>query len=174
MTETTPVAHHAATDAAKRMDRLPIELVSSTVFLLKRLGMSAKERSFQAYEDLSGLHPYHHAILAVLDEGSRETQGAIADALGYDKGQLVGLLDDLEERGLVERQRDPSDRRRQIVRMTAAGRKTLAELRQLHRRLEQDFLAPLDEDERRQLHVLLQRLAEHHLPQCRLSAPPSR
>jgi DNA-binding MarR family transcriptional regulator len=156
------------------MDRLPDELVSSAVFLLKRLGMNAKERSLEAYDGLNGLHPYHHAILAVLDEGSRETQGAIADALGYDKGQLVGLLDELEEKGLVERQRDPSDRRRQIVRVTPGGRKALGQLRQLHHQLEQDFLAPLDDDESRQLHVLLRRLAEHHLPQCRLSAPPAR
>jgi DNA-binding MarR family transcriptional regulator len=55
--------------------------------------------------------------------------------------------------------------------MTTAGRKRLGELRQLHRRLEQDFLAPLDDEERRELHVLLRRLAEHHLPQCRFSAP---
>ena len=58
--------------------RIPEELVSSALFLLKRLGMAAKEQSFEAYE-AAGLHPYHHAILAVLDEGSRETQGAIAD-----------------------------------------------------------------------------------------------
>ena len=57
--------------------------------------MTAKERSFAAYSE-AGLHPYHHAILAVLDEGSLATQGAIADTLGYDKGQLVGLLDELE------------------------------------------------------------------------------
>ncbi|NUR78780.1 MAG: MarR family transcriptional regulator, partial [Thermoleophilia bacterium] len=75
--------------------------------------MTAKEQSFDAYEE-AGLHPYHHAILAVLDQGSRETQGAIADALGYDKGQLVGLLDELEEAALIERRRDPADRRRHI------------------------------------------------------------
>src|SRR5947209_5182460 len=80
--------------------RVPKELVSSALFLLKRLGMKAKEQSFGAYEE-AGLHPYHHAILAVLDEGSQETQGAIADALGYDKGQLVGLLDELEDGGLT-------------------------------------------------------------------------
>src|SRR3954447_15417413 len=63
--------------------------------------------SFDAYEE-AGLHPYHHAILALLDQGSRETQGAIVDALRYDKGQLVGLLDELEETDLVERPRDPA------------------------------------------------------------------
>ena len=82
------------TTSGKVATRLPEELVSSALFLLKRLGMSAKERSFSAYEEL-GLHPYHHAILAVLDEGTRETQGSIADSLGYDRGQLVGLLDEL-------------------------------------------------------------------------------
>ena len=156
---------------AKPMERLPEELVSSALFLLKRLGMAAKERSLDAYDEL-GVHPYHHAILAVLDEGQRETQGAIADALGYDRGQLVGLLDELEEAGLVERRRDPNDRRRHVVQMTPAGRKMLARLRAVAKRLDDAFLAPLDERERRELHALLLRLAEHHLPHCRLAAKP--
>ena len=101
----------------------------------------------EAY-DQTGLHPYHHAVLAVLDEGSRETQGAIADALGYDRGQLVGLLDELEERGLIERRRDPADRRRHSVRMTPEGKRALGTLRALARRLENDFLANLDETQR--------------------------
>src|SRR5215469_15640504 len=108
----------------------PDELVSSTLFLLKRLGTVAKEDSFRRYEE-AGLHPYHYAILALLDEGVRETQGAIAQALGYDKGQLVGLLDELEAAGLVERKRDTADRRRHLVVMTPAGKKTLEGLRQL-------------------------------------------
>jgi MarR family transcriptional regulator, lower aerobic nicotinate degradation pathway regulator len=143
--------------------RFPEELVSSALFLLKRLGMTAKERSLTAYNE-AGLHPYHHAILAVLDEGSLATQGAIADTLGYDKGQLVGLLDELEDADLVERRRDPDDRRRQLVRMTASGRKTLERLRRLSSQLEGEFLASLSDDERAQLHTLLLRLAEQHLP----------
>jgi MarR family transcriptional regulator, lower aerobic nicotinate degradation pathway regulator len=150
--------------------RFPEELVSSPLFLLKRLGMAAKERSLEAYEDV-GLHPYHHAILAVLDEGLRETQGAIADALGYDKGQLVGLLDELEDAGLVERQRDQVDRRRHVVRMTPAGRKALERLRRLAAGLDQDFLAPLSAVEKKQLHGLLLRLAERHLPNCSSPKP---
>jgi MarR family transcriptional regulator, lower aerobic nicotinate degradation pathway regulator len=155
-------------DTTATMARLPEELVSSALFLLKRLGMAAKERSFAAYEEL-GLHPYHHAILAVLDEGSRETQGAIADALGYDRGQLVGLLDELEDAGLLERRRDPNDRRRHVVRMTPAGRKTLAKLRTLSATVEDEFLAPLDDAERDALHRLLLTLAEDHLPNCRFA-----
>ena len=149
--------------------RFPEELVSSTLFLLKRLGMTAKEQSFEAFEE-AGLHPYHHAILAVLDEGSRETQGAIADALGYDKGQLVGLLDELEEGRLVERQRDPADRRRQIVRMTPEGRKGLERARRLSQRLENEFLASLSTAERNELHGLLRKVAEDQLPNCRFSS----
>ena len=147
--------------------RLPEELRSSTLVLLKRLGLSAKELTHDWYEEQVGMHPYHHAILAVLDEGSRDTQGQIADALGYDKGQLVGLLDELEEAELVERQRDPNDRRRQTVRMTPAGRKHLEKLRKLSAKIEDEFLAPLSEKERVQLHSLLLRLAEEHLPNCR-------
>jgi DNA-binding MarR family transcriptional regulator len=149
--------------------RFPKELVASPLFLLKRLGMTAKERTIDAYE-ATGLHPYHHAILAALDEDRRETQGAIADALGYDRGQLVGLLDDLEERGLVERQRDQDDRRRQIVLMTPEGKKALARLRTLSRQIDDRFLASLDEQQRAQLHALLLTLAEEHLPNCRYMA----
>jgi DNA-binding MarR family transcriptional regulator len=148
---------------------LPAELVASSLFLLKRLGMTAKQRSVDEYERL-GFNPYHHAILALLEGSAPETQAEIADALGYDRGTLVGLLDELEEQKLVERKRDPDDRRRQLVRITADGKRTLGKLRALARRLEDEFLAPLDAEQREQLHALLLVLAERHEPRC---APPS-
>lgn len=147
------------------LPRLPEELVASSMFLLKRLGFTAKERSMKAYQE-TGLQPYHHGILTVLGERSLETQGAIADALGYDRGQLVGLLDDLEERGLVERRRDPNDRRRHIVRITPGGEKMLRRLRTLSRQIEDEFMSPLSDAERADLHALLFRLAEKHDPRC--------
>jgi DNA-binding MarR family transcriptional regulator len=160
------------TPSSSPLPRLPEELVASTAFLLKRLGHAVKDQTMAGYQSME-LHPYHHAVLAVLDEGSRETQGAIADALGYDRGQLVGLPDDLEERGLLERRRDPSDRRRHIVRLTPDGKRTLGRLRTLARRLEDDFLSALDEGERAQLHGLLLRLAQEHLPPCAPATTPS-
>jgi DNA-binding MarR family transcriptional regulator len=158
--------------AAPKIPRLPEELVASSSFLLKRLGFAVKERTMKAYEG-TGLHPYHHAILLVLDEGSRETQGAIADTLGYDRGQLVGLLDELEEQGLVERRRDPNDRRRHLVRLTGDGKRMLRRLRALAKQIEDDFLSPLSEKERANLHALLLRLAEKHEPRCALAATPA-
>jgi DNA-binding MarR family transcriptional regulator len=148
---------------------MPRELVSSPLFLLKRLGMTAKEHSLGAYEE-AGIHPYHFAILATLDEGQRETQGAIADTLGYDRGQLVGLLDEIEEAGYIERRRDPEDRRRQVVVITPAGKKMLGKLRTLTARLDAEFLAPLDNEQRAELQKLLLLLAEEHLPNCRYVA----
>ncbi len=153
----------------KMAPRLPAELVASSLFLLKRLGFAAKARTMDEYEQI-GLNPYHYAILALLDQGAAETQAAIADALGYDRGTLVGLLDELEEQGLVERKRNPDDRRRQLVRQTAAGARMLEKLRALSKRLEDEFLAPLDAEQREQLHALLLELAELHEPRC---APPS-
>jgi DNA-binding MarR family transcriptional regulator len=128
--------------------------------------MLAKDRSFRAYEE-TGLHPYHYAILALLDEGEQETQGAIAEALGYDKGQLVGLLDELEAAGLILRRRDLADRRRHVVEMTPDGLEALGRLRRLSARVEDEFLSALSDRERQQLHALLLKLAEAHLPGCR-------
>jgi MarR family transcriptional regulator, lower aerobic nicotinate degradation pathway regulator len=158
-------------ETSRPLPRYPEELVASDSFLLKRLGMLAKEQALEAYEE-TGVSLYHHAVLIALDENSRETQGAIADALGYDRGQLVGLLDELEEQGFVERRRDPSDRRRHIVKLTPDGKRALGRLRTLSRRIENEFFAPLDDQERKQLHALLLRLAEHHLPRCGAMARP--
>jgi DNA-binding MarR family transcriptional regulator len=143
----------------------PRELLLSTAFLLKRVGYAVKDRAHAALEP-TGLSYQHQAVLSLLEEGSRETQGQVADALGYDRSQLVGLLDELEQRGLVERRRDPDDRRRHLVSLTPAGKELLAELRKLMKAVEAEFLAPLDAEQRRTLHGLLLELACHHDPAC--------
>jgi len=145
--------------------RPPQELLASDSFLLRRLGMLAKERAIQAFQP-TGLSPYHHAVLAALDEEARETQATIADALGYDRSQLVGLLDELETRGLIVRQRDSDDRRRHLVTLTPEGKKTLTTLRGIVNELENGLFSPLDSAERETLHTLLLTLATHHDPRC--------
>jgi DNA-binding MarR family transcriptional regulator len=147
--------------SAKPGVRPPRELLASTAYLLKRLGFAIKDRTINAFE-AAGETPSHYGVLTVLDESARETQATIADALGVDRSYLVGVLDELEERGLIERKRDATDRRRHLVSLTSAGKKTLARHRAVSKQVEDEFLAPLSATERETLHGLLVRLAGHH------------
>ena len=143
--------------------RPPLELVRSTSYLLARLGWALKQRKLEAFEE-AGENPYAHGVLCTLDESPRETQATIAEALGYDRSWLVGLLDELEADGLIERRRDPADRRRHLVTLLPAGKEKLQELRKLAKGVEEEFLAPLDDEHREALHDLLIELAAHHDP----------
>ena len=140
---------------------LPEELLASTAFLLARVGYGIKLRVMEELE-AAGFTGYQYGVLAFLGEGATKTQASIADVLGLDRSQLVGELDDLEARGLVERRRDPNDRRRHMVTLTTSGKRQLVRLRAIVKRIEDSFFEPLDEDTRKQLHDTLLRVACSH------------
>jgi DNA-binding MarR family transcriptional regulator len=147
---------------------MPRELVASAVFVLGRLGWTIKKQAMQELEE-AGFSGYDYSVLALLAERPSETQATIADTLRLDRSQLVGLLDALEESELIERRRDPNDRRRHTVTLTAGGKRELAKLRSIVKRIEDEFLEPLDAESREKLHDLLLRLACHH--DARFSPP---
>jgi DNA-binding MarR family transcriptional regulator len=155
-----------ATETPPRpVHRVAKELVASSGFLLARLGMAFKSKALARIEQ-EGFDAHHYSVLALLAEEARETQATIADALALDPSRLVSLLDSLEQRGLVVRQRDPQDRRRHVVNITPAGSGELQRLRSIAKQLEDEFFAPLSAQERTAFHDLLLRLACEHDPRC--------
>lgn len=102
-----------------------------------------------------GLRPRHLVALTVLRDRDGSTQQALAATLMMDRATVVGLLNDLETDGLVERQRSPEDRRRHIVRLTDHGARVLAKAEFSLAAVEDEVLCALDTDQRAQLYDLL-------------------
>ena len=120
--------------------------------------MVAQKRFAERIESL-GLNPRMWGALNVLDAEGAITQHALCQGIGIDPSSMVSTIDELESKGLVERRRHPSDRRAHALHLTTKGRQTLTRGRELARRAQDELLAPLNEEEREQLHGLLLRLA---------------
>jgi DNA-binding MarR family transcriptional regulator len=120
---------------------------------LARVGRRAAELSMSP----GGLRPRHLIALRLLSEQGPVSQQGLADALSLDPSNVVGLLNELEERGLITRRRDPADRRRHIVELSAAGEKELACTQARLGLVEDELLGALTADERDTLYHLLLR-----------------
>ena len=128
--------------------------------LLTRLARAAN-RSLACSLAQLGLRAQQFAVLHRLAESGPLPQAELASALRVHASNLVRLLDELEAAGLVDRERDPADRRRQLVVLTANGSKLLRRAERIAAETELELLAPLSSAEREQLSVLLGRLAAH-------------
>jgi DNA-binding MarR family transcriptional regulator len=129
-----------------------------TGFLLSKIGGIAQKRFAERIESV-GLNVRMWGALNVLDAEGGISQHSLGKSVGIDPSSMVATIDELEARGLVERQRHPSDRRAHALHVTPAGRRTLAAGRELAKSAQADLLAPLDDKEREQLHALLLRVA---------------
>lgn len=107
--------------------------------------------------DSLGLRPRHLVALTVLRDRRGITQQALSTTLMLDRANIVGLLNDLEGTGLVERIRSSQDRRRHFVQLTEAGLSHLAAAECALAGAEDEVLSALDPVQREQLYALLQR-----------------
>jgi DNA-binding MarR family transcriptional regulator len=128
-------------------------------FLLAQLGAHAAAAFAERIRPLQ-LTPPQAGVLRRLAQFPRQSQRGLADALGMHAPRLVVLIDELEDRGLVARDRDPDDRRNYAISLTDEGRQLLAELGRVARQHELAITAALNDNERAQLLALLRRLAE--------------
>lgn len=111
---------------------------------------------------------WHYAVLASLQQYGPGSQATLSRRTGIYRSDMVGVLNELAERDLVERSPDPDDRRRNVVTITAQGRRHLRRLDTVLDDLHDELLAPLTPAERDQFVELLTRLLDHHTQQ----APP--
>jgi DNA-binding MarR family transcriptional regulator len=123
----------------------------------------ARATGYRVAEALAGLDMRTHefAVLHHLQQAGPLSQQELGSALRINPSNLVGLLDALEADGLIVRPRDPADRRRHIVGLTAEGEERLAEAKRAVSAAEEDLLAPLTEAEQARLKGTLERLASH-------------
>ncbi len=136
---------------------LPERLLTDQAYLLGRLGREAR-RQFTQLLSIWQLQPSHYGVLLLLEAIGQASQQQLAQQLSIDRANMVTLLDTLERRGFIERQADPLDRRRHIVKLTAAGQNKLQQIREAREAVDEAFFAGLDNEEQETLHRLLVKL----------------
>ncbi|MFD8543122.1 MarR family winged helix-turn-helix transcriptional regulator [Streptomyces sp. NPDC059649] len=134
-------------------------LHADTGYLLYRLGLRSGQL-FNAFLQESGVRLRHYALLRFLATSEGALQRELSARLGYDPSAIVGLVDDLEKLGFVERRPAPDDRRSRIVVLTEEGRAFLRDTDASGLRVTNELLDPLKPAERKTLHELLLRIAE--------------
>ena len=142
---------------------VPEPIRRSLAFTLVRAAHRVRECVERSLEPL-GIRGPHLFILTVMHTEGPMSQAALTKRLWIDRTTMVHIIDDLERLGLVERARDPNDRRANAVRVSPRGEEMLVQAGQRAGAGEAEFLSALSPEEQEQLRTLLARLAGEPLP----------
>src|SRR5215469_385428 len=143
-------------------------------YLLVQLGFHVARQFSERLAPL-GLEPRHAGMLFRLAANEGQSQQAIGELIGLNPTRMVFLVDELEQRGLVERRRNAADRRSYALYLTAQGRDALGQVQAAGSRHQDELGASLTRAERVQLARLLRRLAtEQGITQDNLPGVPPR
>ena len=126
-------------------------------WLLSRANARSQQLLAQAFE-AEGVRGYHYRLLAAIEEHGPTSQADLGRQTGIDRSDVVATLDDLVDRGLAQRRPEPVDRRRNVVTLTARGRRMLTRLDKVVDHVQDELLAPLTRKERDDLATLLKKL----------------
>jgi DNA-binding MarR family transcriptional regulator len=136
-------------------DRAP----STLAFLLSQVGTFAARRFAERIGEV-GLNPPLFRVLNLIDAAEGKSQQAIGAAIQVPPSRMVALVDELEERGLVERRPDPGDRRVRALYLTRKGRSALNRGREIAGAHEQDLTRGMSRADRERLTKLLQKMVD--------------
>ncbi|MFF1817233.1 MarR family winged helix-turn-helix transcriptional regulator [Kribbella sp. NPDC058245] len=134
-------------------------LSETTTFVLHKVAVASRRAIAARLAERPGLTLWEYAALAELTDQGAVAQHVLATGLGIDASDMVRLMDDLIAKGLVARDRDPADRRRYRIDLTAKGRRTTKTARTVIQEVEQATLQPLSAAERA---TLLKLVAKVH------------
>lgn len=129
-------------------------------YLFKHAQTQMQELNTQALAPF-GIDGRELGILLLIASHEPGSQQQAAQRLGIDRTSMVALLDALEDKGLVSRHPHSEDRRRNVVEITAAGRKTVKQATKASERAEAALLAPLTPQEEQTLRKALQAIVAH-------------
>jgi DNA-binding MarR family transcriptional regulator len=130
----------------------------SPSFLLAALGAYTQIKFAELIAGI-GLLPQHVGVLRRLKAKEGSSQQEVADFLRVRRSVMVGLVDELEAEGLVERRRHPADRRANALHLTAAGKRSLSKIESLTKALDSELLDAVSANERMSLQEHLHRLS---------------
>jgi len=141
-------------------DAMPSRLNEMSTWLISQAALYGHRLLARALAalDASG---YQYRLLAALEEFGPANQAALGRRTGIDRSDVAAALNDLAERGLVNRSADPADRRRNIITVTAAGTQRFQQLDSVVAEVQDMLLAPLSPAEHQQLTRLLSRILSH-------------
>ena len=106
-----------------------------------------------------GLWMWGYIVLGALNRSPVRSQAALADAIGADKTRIIATLDELQERGYIERRPDPDDRRVRLLALTESGRAVKDAAQAAIQRGEERWLGRLSANDRRVFLRILRQLS---------------
>ncbi len=151
--------------------RFSQSLLDQDIFVLSNLALTVRRRLTERLAE-RGMNRWDVAVLAVLVDHGPTVQRTVGTLLGVDPSDMVEMVERLVDAGWVERERDPSDRRRYLLTPTPQGRSMFELARREERRLREALLAPLDAPRREEWRELL-RLLHGHMRAGGLDTPPA-
>ena len=156
-----PVSPTIGTPTRKKASAPPaLAPAGGSALMIIRLARMTGYRMGRALAELE-MRTHEFGVLDHLDRAGPISQQQLGAALRIDPSNLVGLLDALQQDGLVVRARDAADRRRHLVGLTDPGHLRLESAKRATAEAEADLLSPLDAGERRQFLGALERLTTH-------------